>query len=168
MNKPTITVRGEQPGDMGYIAYRHGVLYAREYGFDLSFDEYVISALARCAQQRNPETDCIWIAECGGEPVGAIGLVGAGPGEAQLRWFLVEPEARGLGVGHRLIQTLLAFCRERGIRRIFLWTLSILPAARHLYEHYGFNLTEEKTHPVWGRILTEERWDLDLEPGAKL
>ncbi len=157
-----LTIRSHKPGDMGFVAYRHGALYELEDGFDTSFDGYVIEGLDQFAKQYDPEKDHLWVAQQGCRLVGSIAIVNAGHGEAQLRWFLVEPEVRGLGIGRRLIETAIDFCVQKGYRQVFLWTLSHLSAARRIYEHFGFKLTETKTHPIWGRILTEERWGLVL------
>jgi GNAT superfamily N-acetyltransferase len=154
-----LKVRSHQPGDMGFVAYRHGILYEREDGFDTSFDGYVIEGLNQFVKQYDPEKDHLWVALRGDRPVGSIAIVNAGQDEAQLRWFLVEPEVRDLGVGRLLMETAMAFCVQKGYRIVFLWTLSHLEAARSLYERFGFSLTETKTHPIWGRTLTEERWE---------
>jgi GNAT superfamily N-acetyltransferase len=154
-----LQIRSHKPGDMGYVAYRHGVLYEREHGFDTSFDGYVIGGLYQFAQQYDSDKDHLWVAQWRDQILGSIGIVNAGQGEAQLRWFLVEPEARDAGVGRRLLEVALEFCVRKGYHRVFLWTLSHLAAARSLYERFDFELTETKTHPIWGRTLTEERWD---------
>ncbi len=154
-----LKIHSHQPGDMGFVAHLHGVLYEREDGFDTSFDGYVIAGLDQFARQYDPDKDHLWIARQGGRPVGSIAIVNAGQGEAQLRWFLVEIEVRDLGVGRRLMETAMEFCVQKGYHSVFLWTLSHLLAARSIYERFGFKLTETKTHPIWGRTLTEERWE---------
>jgi GNAT superfamily N-acetyltransferase len=158
-----LRIRSLRPGDAGFVAYRHGVLYAREDGFDIAFDGYVIEGLNRFLQQYEPHKDHLWVAEWQGQPVGSIAIVRAAAGSAQLRWFLVEPELRGLGIGAALLETALLFCRDSGYSHVFLWTISHLHAARSLYERYGFAPTEQKTHFIWGRELTEERWDLRIK-----
>ncbi len=157
-----LIIRSHQPGDMGFVAYRHGVLYEREDGFDTSFDAYVIGGLNQFTRQYDPEKDHLWVAQYEGRLVGSIAIVNADHGEAQLRWFLVEIEIRSLGVGRQLMETAMEFCVQKGYQRVFLWTLSHLAAARSIYERFSFRLTETKTHPIWGRTLTEERWDLVL------
>jgi len=117
-----ITIRTRQPGDAGYIAYRHGVLYAREYGFDHVFEKYVLQSLSKYME--NPVKGEIWAAEYCGMIAGFIGLVEIDETTAQLRWFLIEPEFRGAGLGRRLVETLLNHCRQKGYRHIFLWTSS--------------------------------------------
>ena len=153
-----LCVRTHGPGDMGWVLHRHAVLYHREHGFDLSFDTYVLNGLQEFAEGYDPATDRLWIAESDGSPVGSIALMASGGKTAQLRWFLVEPEYRGLGVGRNLLDVALEFARSH-FDRVFLWTLGHLEAARALYVSRGFTSTEVKTHGIWGRNLTEERMD---------
>jgi GNAT superfamily N-acetyltransferase len=156
-----IVIRTRRPGDAGYIVYRHGVLYEREYGLDQVFEKYVLAGLL--AFLENPAGGEIWMAECDNKIAGFIAVVGIDPQTAQLRWFLLEPEFRGQGLGHRLMTTLIDFCRQQNYRHIFLWTFQGLDAARHLYERFGFRLTEEKPNNTWKNQLTEQRWDLYLD-----
>jgi GNAT superfamily N-acetyltransferase len=149
------------PGDLGYILRSHGLIYAREYGFSQEFDLYVLRGLADFANAC-PDTSRIWTARRGDEPAGSIAIVDAGGGAAQLRWFLVEPGARGLGLGRALLETALAFAGQAGFATVFLWTLACLPAARALYGSYGFRLGECKQSLVWGQTLTEERFEKSL------
>ncbi len=158
----SVTIRTHRPGDIGYVAYRHGVLYAKEYGFDLTFDYYVARGLVEFLENYDSVTDRLWLAEYDGQIVGSIAIVGRGGNTAQLRWFLVEPGFRGRGVGRRLMAEAINFYRERQFAKVFLWTFDALHAARHLYQSFGFQLTDRKEHDVWGRHLVEERWDLDL------
>lgn len=155
-----ITIRTQKSGDAGYIAYRHGVLYEQEYGLDRVFEQYVVKSLAEFLADR-PLGD-IWVAECDGQIAGFIGIVGVDAQTAQLRWFLVEPEFRGLGLGRRLITTALDFCRQNGLRHVFLWTFQELSAARHLYRSFGFTPTEHVPNDTWKKGLVEERWDTTL------
>jgi ribosomal protein S18 acetylase RimI-like enzyme len=155
---------GLQPGDIGCVITLHGLLYAEEYGFDTTFDGYVASGMGEFAQTYDPQKDCLWVAELDGEIVGSIAIVGQPDGIARLRWFLVHPRARGYGLGRKLLDRALAFCRERGFNAVFLWTLDNLDAAIHLYRSAGFRPTEEKTHSIWGHTLTEVRYDLHLQP----
>ena len=140
----------------------HGVLYAREYDLDWTFEGYVAAGLAAFASTFNTDTDRLWIAENAAGIVGTIAIAGRADRTAQLRWFLVQPEARGQGVGRRLMNEALAFCRERAFRGVYLWTISGLPASAHLYRDAGFELREEKTHELWGAVRTEQRYDLEL------
>lgn len=153
-----------KPGDLGQIVYLHGVIYAQEYGLDWNLEAYVAEGLARCVVNFDPTQDHLWLTEVSGRLVGCIGVVGLPGHQAQLRWFLVHPHWRGQGLGRRLMQTALDFCAERGLSPVFLWTFSELQAAAHLYESFGFRKTEEKTHHIWGRLLTEVRYECDIIP----
>jgi len=150
------------PGDIGWIIHLHGILYAKEYGWDHTFDGYVAEGLARFALSFDAHKDCLWIAERGEEIVGFIAIAGHSELEAQLRWFLVHPAGRNLGLGRLLLNKALQFCRDRKFRSVFLWTVTDLKAAAHLYQSVGFRKTEEKTHHIWGKTLTEERYELSL------
>ena len=162
MPKRMIVRTDIRPGDIGYLIYLHGVLYAREYGLDHTFEGYVAAGLGEFAKCYDKSRDRLWLAEEGGRIVGSIAIVG-GVGEvAQLRWFLVDPEARGVGLGRRLLQEAVEFCRDSGFKSVFLWTLEELNRAAHLYEQAGFRRTEQKTHEIWGRLRTEDRYDLSL------
>ena len=153
-------IRTRRPGDAGYIVFRHGVLYEREYELDQVFEKYVLAGLL--AFLENPAGGEIWLAESEDRIAGFIALVRIDLQTAQLRWFLIEPEFRACGLGRRLMDKLMAFCRQQGYQHIFLWTFQGLDAATHLYEQYGFRLTEEKPNNTWKNQLTEQRWDLKL------
>ncbi|MBN1322557.1 MAG: GNAT family N-acetyltransferase [Methanotrichaceae archaeon] len=158
-----ITIRTEiKPGDLGCITYLHGMLYSLEYGFDSTFEPYVAAPLCEFALSQNREGQRIWIAEMGGRIVGCVAIVRHSSEVAQLRWLLVSPRARDLGLGGMLVSRSLDFCRERGYRSVFLWTVSFLLTAKAIYRSLGFHKTEEKTHFLWGRMLTEERYELEL------
>ena len=158
----TWAIREFGPGDLGYIAHRHGVLYSREYDLGVPFEGYVIASMAEFLDNKNPDLDRVWIAEVDGQFAGCIALIGRGDGQVQLRWFLVEPEFRGRGTGKALMATSIDHCRRNGVKNIYLWTLSILDAARAIYERAGFRLSQQVTHEIWGKTLTEQRWDLDV------
>lgn len=158
--KIPITIRTHRPGDAGYVVYRHGVLYEREYGLDQVFEKYVMAGVL--AFLENPAGGEIWVAESGDRIAGFIAVVRIDAQTAQLRWFLIEPDFRGWGLGHRLMTTLMDFCRQQNYRHIFLWTFKGLDAARYLYEQLGFRLTEEKPNNIWKNELLEQRWDLQL------
>lgn len=151
-----------RPADIGYIIYLHGILYGQEYKLDHTFEGYVASGLGEFAKSFDERKDCLWLAEESGRIVGSIAIAGRADHTAQLRWFLVHPEARGSGLGGRLLGDALQFCRSSEFRSVFLWTLSDLKAAAHLYQRAGFHRTEQKTHEIWGAMRTEERYDLAL------
>lgn len=151
-----------RPGDIGRVVALHGELYTREYGLDHTFEGYVAAGLGEFAKSFDESKDRLWLAEEDGRLVGSVGIAGRDGAEAQLRWFLVRPEARGSGLGGRLLDEAVRFCRERGFRSVFLWTISELKAAAHLYRRAGFTPTERKTHDIWGATHTEERYDLKL------
>lgn len=156
-----------RPGDLGCLTYLHGGIYAQEYGWDPTFEAYVAAGLAEFVLGHDPARERVWIAEIGGETVGSIAIVrargeDAAEDTAQLRWFLVKPTARGRGLGRRLVAEALDFCREAGYRRVILWTVRGLEAAAHLYRAAGFTLAYESTHERWGRVVTEEKYELDL------
>ena len=158
-----MTIRTDiRPGDIGSIIHLHGVLYAREYGLDHTFEGYVAAGLGEFAKSYDERRDRLWIAEEGGRTVGSIAIVGSPDGAAQLRWFLVDSEARGTGLGRTLLQEALAFSRDSGCSSVFLWTLGGLEAAAYLYLKAGFHRTEQKRHEIWGNLRTEERYDLTL------
>lgn len=152
-----------QPGDIGNIIMLHGVLYAREYHLDHTFEGHVAAGLGEFAKTYDELKDKLWLAEDAGQLMGSIAINGREDTSAQLRWFLVHPETRGQGLGQTLLREALAFCRERGYRSVFLWTISELETAAHLYRKAGFVVTEENTHELWGDIRTEVRYDLTFE-----
>ena len=151
-----------RPGDIGYIIYLHGTLYAREYNLDHTFEGYVASGLGEFAKSFDKRKDRLWLAEESERIVGSIAIAGQADQTAQLRWFLVHPEARGSGLGSRLLGDALEFCCSSEFKSVFLWTLSDLNAAARLYQQAGFHRTEQKTHEIWGAMRTEQRYDLAL------
>jgi ribosomal protein S18 acetylase RimI-like enzyme len=150
------------PGDIGYITYLHGTLYAAEYGLDHTFEGYVAAGIGEFAKKYDSDKDYFAVAELDERIVGAIAIVVQPDQTAQLRWFLVHPDARGHGLGRRLLNDAVDFCRQRRYKSIFLWTISELKAAAHLYRDAGFELTEQSTHEVWGAVRTEEKYELSL------
>lgn len=151
-----------RPGDLGRVTAQHGIIYAREYGFDGTFEAYVAASLAEFGLAVATRGHRLWLAESGGELVGSIGIVGRDDTVAQLRWFLVAPDARGHGLGQHLLGEALAFCHSTGFASVYLWTVSVLSDAARLYRAAGFQRTEEHTHAIWGATRTEERYDLVL------
>jgi len=155
-------LRPHRPGDLGWIVSRHGALYAEEHGFDPGFEAFVAEIAAKLIRDFDPARDCCWIAERDGVPVGSVALVAQSARTAQLRLLLVEPAARGLGIGGRLVDECLLFARRVGYRDIVLWTTKGLDAARAIYERAGFRLKAEKAQRLFGRDLVGQDWRLVL------
>ena len=157
-------IREEQVGDLGWTFYRQAVVYREEFGYSPVFEKYVSEGLAPFLHNRDLKRDRLWVAEMDGEKVGFIAVHHADdrPSWAKLRWFLVEKEARGQGLGRALLERALAFCRDAGYKGIFLWTVSDLDGARRQYERAGLQLAEEKEGCEWAPWGKEQRWELRL------
>ncbi|HWA37159.1 MAG TPA: bifunctional helix-turn-helix transcriptional regulator/GNAT family N-acetyltransferase [Burkholderiales bacterium] len=160
--KGRITLRSHRPGDMGYVVEAHGRLYAAEYGWDERFEALVAGIVSEYVQAYDPVRERCWIAEMDGERVGSVFLKKQSARTAKLRLLLIEPRARGLGLGRRLVDECIAFARAAGYGRMVLWTQSNLAAARHIYRATGFRLEKSYRHREFGYDLTGEYWSLKL------
>ncbi|MEH0423576.1 bifunctional helix-turn-helix transcriptional regulator/GNAT family N-acetyltransferase [Streptomyces sp. B21-083] len=158
-----VLLREPDPGDLGWIVQRNAALYAAEYGFNTDYEGLVARIVADFAEDHDPHLERVWIAELDGRPVGCVMCVrDEAPGTARLRLLLVEPEARRLGIGDRLVAAVVGFAREVGYRDLVLWTNEVLGAARRIYQRHGFVLASEKPHRSFGRDLVGQDWRLDL------
>jgi GNAT superfamily N-acetyltransferase len=158
-------MQGYFPGVVGWVTEAHAVYYHRHWGFDARFETQVATELSAFVASFDPRRDGLWAASCEDRVVGSIAIDGhaARTAGARLRWFLVLPEFQGGGIGNRLVQTAVAFCRRRGYPAIFLWTFQGLAAARRLYEKCGFGLCEEHDVAQWGQRIREQKFELKLE-----
>jgi DNA-binding MarR family transcriptional regulator/GNAT superfamily N-acetyltransferase len=161
-NSLPFTLRSYRPGDLGWVVHRHGALYAQEYGYDERFEALVAQVIAQFVQNFDPKRERCWIAERDGQIVGSVFLVKKSPKVAKLRLLFVEPAARGLGLGRRLISECVNFGRKAGYKKMTLWTQSELHAARHLYKQAGFRLAGKRQHKDFGKPSVAEIWDLKL------
>jgi DNA-binding MarR family transcriptional regulator/N-acetylglutamate synthase-like GNAT family acetyltransferase len=156
------TLRAPRHGDFGWIVARHAALYAREYGWTEPFEGLCAQIVADVINNFDEQRERCWIAEMNGENVGCIMLANDSTEVARIRLLLVEPKARGLGLGHRLVGECVAFARQAGYKRITLWTHSVLTAARRVYEKAGFTLTASEPRHTWSKDVVAEYWDLEL------
>jgi DNA-binding MarR family transcriptional regulator/GNAT superfamily N-acetyltransferase len=155
-------LRAPEPGDLGWVVHAHGALYAREYGWDATFEALVARVVADYASGHDPERERAWIAEAGGRRAGCVFCVRKDDATAQLRLLLVEPWARGAGLGERLVTECIAFARAAGYAEMVLWTNDVLTAARRIYQRAGFVLTDQQRHHSFGHDLVGQNWRLDL------
>jgi DNA-binding MarR family transcriptional regulator/N-acetylglutamate synthase-like GNAT family acetyltransferase len=160
--KAPLILRGPRPGDLGWIIARHGIVYSRDYGWNEQLEAMTAEIVAGFARKHDPQRERCWIAERGGRNVGCVFLVADSDMVARLRLLLVEPEARGLGLGARLVDECIRFAREARYKQVTLWTHSILTPARAIYERAGFKLVATQSHDEFGPMLVGETWDLDL------
>jgi DNA-binding MarR family transcriptional regulator/GNAT superfamily N-acetyltransferase len=156
------TLRAPVPGDFGWIVQRHAQLYAQEYGWTEPFEGLCAQIVADFANDHDKKRERCWIADMDGKPVGCVFLVKDSANIARIRLLLVDPKARGLGLGARLVDECVRFARRAGYNKITLWTHSVLTAARHVYQKAGFRLTGTEQHRSWGRPVVSEFWDLQL------
>ncbi len=160
--KTPYLLRPHQPGDMGWVIHRHGVLYAQEHGWDERFEVLVAEIVVKFIKEFDPQRERCWIAEKDGSMAGCVFLVRETDKIARLRLLLVEPFARGLGIGHRLVDECTRFARQAGYKKITLWTQSILQPARRIYQQAGYRLAKQERHREFGYDLVGETWDLTL------
>jgi DNA-binding MarR family transcriptional regulator/GNAT superfamily N-acetyltransferase len=159
---PPYLLRPHQPGDMGWVVSRHGALYAQEYQWNMEFEALVAEIVAAFIKNFDMRGERCWIAEIDGEPVGSVFVVKQSQEIGKLRLLLVEPRARGLGIGARLVAECIRFARLAGYRTLTLWTNDVLVAARHIYEKAGFRLVAEEKHHSFGHDLVGQNWELAL------
>lgn len=161
--RPPYLLRQHEPGDMGWVVERQGLLYVREYGWDETFEALTAEIVAQFIRNYDPKRERCWIAEKHGLRVGAVFAVKASEEVAKLRLLHVEPEARGLGIGKRLVEECVRFARHARYKKMTLWTQSILLSARKIYAQAGFRLVREEKHHSFGHDLVGETWELDLQ-----
>ncbi|WP_029111367.1 GNAT family N-acetyltransferase [Mycobacterium sp. URHD0025] len=155
--------RADHPGDLGWVIMAHGEIYDRQFGWDTDFETLVAKIVADFAENNDPARESGWIAEVDGKRAGCIFcMAGDEPTVAKLRILLVTPDARGLGLGTRLVEECLRFAREAGYRKVTLWTNDVLVAARKIYQTFGFRLVDEEPHHSFGHDLNGQNWIVDL------
>jgi GNAT superfamily N-acetyltransferase len=155
-----ISIRTDlRPGDIGYVIYLHGALYGKEYGYGVQFESYVAKGLCEFYEKYDPKRNRVWVCEHKDRMIGFLLLMDRGE-SAQLRYFLIEPEYRGIGLGSKLLNLYVDFLNECGYKSSYLWTTHELSTAASLYKRLGFQLTEEKESTAFGKPLTEQRYDL--------
>ena len=159
-------LRQHEPGDMGWIVHRQAILYGEEYGWDGTYEALAAEIVAHFIKNYDPKRERAWVAEKDGQRVGAVFVAKESDDIAKLRLLHVEREARGLGIGKRLVEECIRFSRQAGYKKMTLWTQSVLHAARGIYKNAGFHVVHEQQHHSFGKDLTAETWELDLKPAA--
>ncbi|GJL89065.1 MAG: GNAT family N-acetyltransferase [Minwuia thermotolerans] len=159
---PVVTLRSHRPGDMGWVIAAHGRIYATEFGWDHTFEAMVADIAAAFLRDFDPEWEHCWMAEIDGVPVGSVTVVRKSPEEAQLRLLIIDPSARGLRLGERMVEECIRFATAKGYGKLVLWTNDSLHAARRIYQKAGFRLVEEEPHHSFGVDLVGQNWELDL------
>ena len=154
--------RAPRSGDMGWVVQRNGAIYAAEFGWDASYEARVARIVADYVDNRDPAVEAAWIAEVDGAPAGCVFCVREDAATARLRLLLVEPWARGLGIGARLVEEVLRFARQAGYTRITLWTNDVLVSARRIYQRAGFTLDDQSEHHSFGKDLISQNWSREL------
>lgn len=165
-SSPPYLLRSPQPGDLGWIVARHGAVYAAEYGWGAQFEGIVAQVVADFVAGFDPSRERCWIAELDGQNVASVLLVKETETVARLRLLLVEPEARGMRLGVRLVEACVAFARESGYEAITLWTADVLVAARHIYRQTGFVLQSSEPNTSFDERVIDETWTLFFPPSA--
>ncbi len=160
--EPTFILRDPEPGDLGWITHQQGRLYAKEYGWDWTFEALVAEIVGQFAKNFDPSCERCWVAERDGEVIGSVFVVRQDDETAKLRLLYVDARARGLGLGRRLVDETLRFARAKGYKRMVLWTNDVLVSARRIYEATGFELLEEEPHHSFGKDLVGQNWGRDL------
>lgn len=161
-----VTLRPHRPGDIGWVISRHGALYAEEFGWDISFEAMVARIGAEFIDKFQPGLERAWIAERNGQRLGCVFVVRKSRTVAKLRLFLIEPDARGMGLGHRMVEECIRFARDTGYRKLVLWTHGNLKAARAIYKRAGFVMTASERGTNFGKRLVSETWELSLTRAA--
>jgi ribosomal protein S18 acetylase RimI-like enzyme len=159
-----ITIRTElKPGDLGYVIYSHGKLYSEEYGYGVEFEMYVAEGITEFYKNYDPAKDCVWVCEHNSTMVGFLLLVHRENNKAQLRYFFLEKQYRGIGLGNKLMLLYIDFLKQKKYRNAYLWTTNEQTAAAALYSKFGFQLTEEKDSTAFGKPLSEQRYELLID-----
>lgn len=164
INSEQLTIRTDiRPGDLGMITYLHGKLYSEEYHYNSNFEKYVATGLQEFLNNFNDQKDRLWIVEAQGQIVGSIVIMGRSGKVAQLRYFILLPAYRGIGLGKKLMQLAMDFCKATGYTSVYLWTANELHTAAHLYRKFGFQRTQQVSASHWGKDVMEDCYDTVIE-----